>query len=99
MSPAMGDSRQGAVDPSIDTLVTRIRWRDRTMATLLAPAPTGDDRIVALEHRQRRDQRDRTLVADIVAEAFNVAGVGQAGRTVPRLEREARWVCEWWPPD
>jgi hypothetical protein len=34
-----------------------------------------------------------------IAAATEVVRAVEAGRELTRLEREARWASEWWPPD
>ena len=70
------------------------------MPALLTPPP---DRLVTVD-RTLDSTWGNECPSDAPGTTFGVAScteqVGHDGTLqVDRLEREHRWVCEWWPPD
>lgn len=69
------------------------------MATTLAPSPQAPTppEFASEDGHPRRRGREPSWSA-ITAPIGTVHGVG-VSRELTQLEREARWACEWWPPD
>jgi hypothetical protein len=69
------------------------------MATARASPPEPPRRAEPAEGWQGLTRVGLERRTGVIAAAVEIVrGVGSR-RELTRLEREARWACEWWPPD
>jgi hypothetical protein len=69
------------------------------MATAQASPPAPPRQSVPAQGWQDPPRVEPERCEGVIAAAVEIVrGVGSR-REMTRLEREARWACEWWPPD
>ncbi len=69
------------------------------MANLLAPVPQNPEHIQVFRDRPYPLESGRTFVGNIAAATRDPTHADRPCPSTTTLEREARWVCEWWPPE
>jgi hypothetical protein len=69
------------------------------MAATLASPPETPRQSEPLPNWQGPAHRDPKLLRGTIAAAVRPLRGVEPRREMTLLEREARWACEWWPPD
>jgi hypothetical protein len=69
------------------------------MATAQASPPEPPRQPAPAQGRQDPNRVGSERRTDVIAAAVEVVREVETRREMTRLEREARWACEWWPPD
>jgi hypothetical protein len=69
------------------------------MATAQASPPEPLGQPAPARGRQDPTRAEPERRTGVIAAAVEIVRAVESRREVTRLEREARWACEWWPPD
>jgi hypothetical protein len=69
------------------------------MATARASLPKPPGRSKPAQDRRGLPRADPERGGGAIAAAIEIVRAVESRREMTRLEREARWACEWWPPD
>ena len=69
------------------------------MVNLLAPMPDSPEHVQVFRDQRYPRPGAPAFVGDVAAATPDPIRADRPGPSTSGLEREARWVCEWWPPD
>ena len=69
------------------------------MATPRTSPPKPLRRSESAQDRQGLTRANPERGGGVIAAAIKIVREVESRREMTRLEREARWACEWWPPD